>query len=92
MKLCKANPRHIVGKCEARNDFFIEFLLPLGLQLGVFQHGEGKALVAQCLGSISNTHGSGIPLILLSILIPLLTEEEIKPQKNGFAYGKEGSP
>lgn len=88
---------HIVGKCEARNDSWgcTEFLLPLSLQLGLFQHGEGKALVVQCLSAIPYysqfSHGCCIPLILLSTLIPLLTEEEIKPQKNIFAYSKAGS-
>lgn len=60
MKLCEANLRHIVGKCEAWNDswWFTEFLLPLSLKFGVLQHGEGKALVAQCLGSTTTTHSS----------------------------------
>lgn len=37
---------------------FAVFLLPLCLQIGTFQLGEGKAVVAQCLGSTPTTHSS----------------------------------
>lgn len=67
-----------MGKALNDSKEFTEFLFQLCLQLGVFHHGKRKALVTQYLNLVPATHSSLLD-VALTILIPLLTEEEIKP-------------